>query len=129
MRYLILLGVLLAASGLASASSGEAWNKLQADTRKACLAKSGFKNAKVVEGPVMFANAVLYRIGGNWPQPHMKGKYGKVYYQAAGRGKCVVEIGKRIYVVGSSAHLPNPGFTTIFAENAINWGTVSKDVA
>ncbi|WP_395825257.1 hypothetical protein [Collimonas sp.] len=79
MRYVTLLGLLFAASGAAFASSSDSWNKLQADTRKACLAKSGFKQATVVEGPVMFANAVLYRIGGTWPQPHMKGKYGKVY--------------------------------------------------
>jgi hypothetical protein len=79
MRVIFFLLLLLASSSSVLASSSGAWHTLQADTRKACLAKSGLKKAKVIEGPIMFANTVLYRIGGTWPQPHMNGKYGKVY--------------------------------------------------
>ena len=66
-------------SPAAHASSDAAWNKLKDDTRKACLAESGFRQARVLEGPVMFSHAVLYRIGGIWPQKHMHGKAGKMY--------------------------------------------------
>ncbi|WP_240475614.1 hypothetical protein [Herbaspirillum rhizosphaerae] len=61
------------------ASSADEWAKLKAETRAACLSQSGFKQAKVLEGPIIFSNRVLYRIGGIWPQKHMKGKSGKVY--------------------------------------------------
>ena len=63
----------------AHASSADQWQKLKADTRAACLAESGFKQPKVLEGPIIFSNRVLYRVGGIWPQQHMKGKSGKVY--------------------------------------------------
>ncbi|MFL9878678.1 hypothetical protein PQR63_09810 [Herbaspirillum rhizosphaerae] len=66
-------------TGNAQASSADQWEKLKADTRAACLSESGFKQAKVLEGPIIFSNRVLYRIGGIWPQKHMKGKSGKVY--------------------------------------------------
>ena len=63
----------------AHASSADEWAKLKADTRAACLSESGFRQPKVLEGPIIFSNRVLYRIGGIWPQQHMKGKSGKVY--------------------------------------------------
>lgn len=63
----------------AQASSADQWKKLKADTRATCLAESGFRQAKVLEGPIIFSNRVLYRIGGIRPQPHAKGKAGKVY--------------------------------------------------
>ncbi|MFJ7567900.1 hypothetical protein ACIQW9_13160 [Herminiimonas sp. NPDC097707] len=48
-------------------------------TADACLKKSGLKKTKIMEGPVLFSGSILYRIKGTWPQPHMKGKTGKVY--------------------------------------------------
>lgn len=74
---LVTMSLMLA--GSAQASSADQWEKLKADTRAACLSESGFKQAKVLEGPIIFSNRVLYRIGGIWPQKHMKGKSGKVY--------------------------------------------------
>lgn len=71
--------LLLAQSGGAQASSSDEWEHLKQETRLACLAQSGLRQARVLEGPVIFSNRVLYRIGGIWPQPHMKGKAGKVY--------------------------------------------------
>lgn len=65
--------------GSASASSPDAWQALYDTTAQACLKQSGLKKAKVIEGPVLFSNAILYKIKGVWPQAHMKGKTGKVY--------------------------------------------------
>ncbi len=65
-------------SGSASASSSDAWQVLYDTTAHACLKKSGLKKAKVIEGPLLFSNAILYKIRGVWPQAHMKGKTGKV---------------------------------------------------
>jgi hypothetical protein len=79
MRHIFLLGLLAAMSASASASTSEAWGALYSATSKACLQKSGFKNPRVVEGPVLFSTNIHYRIRGTWPQPHMKGKTGKVY--------------------------------------------------
>ncbi len=79
MRYFSLLGFLAIVSGSLSASSTDEWNKLQMNTRKSCLAKSELKNSKVIGGPIMFSHAVLYRVSGTWPQPHMKGKSAEIY--------------------------------------------------
>ncbi|EJL87744.1 hypothetical protein PMI16_02630 [Herbaspirillum sp. CF444] len=78
MKMLLVTTSLLLSAG-AQASSADQWKKLKADTRATCLAESGFKQPKVLEGPIVFSNRVLYRIGGIWPQQHMKGKSGKVY--------------------------------------------------
>ena len=69
----------LGVAGSASASSPDAWQALYDTTAQACLKQSGLKKAKVIEGPVLFSNAILYKIKGVWPQAHMKGKTGKVY--------------------------------------------------
>ncbi|MNR79255.1 hypothetical protein D3C72_99620 [compost metagenome] len=79
MRTICLLGLLAAFSLPATASTPEAWDALYSASKQACLQKSGLKNAKVIEGPVLFAGDVLYKIRGKWPQAHMKGKTGKVY--------------------------------------------------
>lgn len=83
MRRIIPSGVLACAGwsavGLASASSPEAWKVLYDATAHACLQQSGLKKPKVVEGPLVFSNSILYKIKGTWPQAHMKGKKGKVY--------------------------------------------------
>ncbi|RBA24437.1 hypothetical protein EV677_0083 [Herminiimonas fonticola] len=65
--------------GSASASSPDAWQVLYDTTAHACLKKSELKKARVVEGPLLFSNTILYKIKGVWPQAHMKGKTGKVY--------------------------------------------------
>lgn len=79
MRHLLALGLLAAFHISAQASSPQAWDDLYRGTKQSCLKQSGLKNAKVVEGPVLFAGDVLYKIRGTWPQAHMKGKVGKVY--------------------------------------------------
>lgn len=83
MRRIITSGAIACAGwgvvGIASASSPDAWKVLYDTTADACLKQSGLKKPKVVEGPVLFSNAILYKIKGTWPQAHMKGKKGKVY--------------------------------------------------
>ncbi len=83
MRGIFLLGLFSAAACMpltsALASSPDAWQALHSKTADACLRKSALKKPKIVEGPVLFSGAVLYRIKGTWSQPHMKGKTGKVY--------------------------------------------------
>jgi hypothetical protein len=69
----------LSAAGYSSASSPDAWQALYDATAQACLKQSGLKKAKVIEGPVLFSAAILYKIKGVWPQAHMKGKTGRVY--------------------------------------------------
>lgn len=69
----------LSAAGHSFASSPDAWQALYDTTAQACLKQSGLKKAKVIEGPVLFSNTILYKIKGIWPQAHMKGKSGKVY--------------------------------------------------
>ncbi len=83
MRRVFLCGifpvVVCMTAASAFASSPDAWQALRLATADACLKKSGLKKPKIVEGPVLFSGAVLYRIKGNWPQPYMKGRVGKVY--------------------------------------------------
>ena len=83
MRSIFLLGLFSAMACMpatsAWASSPDAWQALYKQTADACLKKSALKKPKIVEGPVLFSSAILYRIKGGWPQPHMKGKTGKVY--------------------------------------------------
>lgn len=79
MRNILMFSALAAVASAANASSPDAWNDLYRTTSQSCLNKSGLKNARVIEGPVTFSHAVLYKIRGVWPQPHMKGKTGKVY--------------------------------------------------
>ena len=63
----------------AQASSPDAWKVLYEATATACLKQSGLKKPKAIEGPMLFANTILYKIKGAWPQAHMKNKTGKVY--------------------------------------------------
>jgi hypothetical protein len=83
MRRIFLPGIFSAALCIfttsALASSPDAWQALYKETADACLKKSALKKAKIVEGPVQFSHAILYRIKGTWPQAHMKGKTGKLY--------------------------------------------------
>lgn len=82
MNYFLKVGlVALATMGAQSshASSPGAWNDLYQQTAHACLAKSELKKARIIEGPAVFSHAVLYRIKGTWPQPHMRGKVADVY--------------------------------------------------
>ena len=83
MRRMIASGVFacaaLNAAGYSSASSPDAWQALYDTTAQACLKQSGLKKAKVIEGPVLFSNTILYKIKGVWPQAHMKDKTGRVY--------------------------------------------------
>lgn len=74
----ILLGIVLH-NHEALASHKGLWNKIRQDTRRACLEASEFKDPKILEGPLMFTSAVMYRVGGVWPQAHMDGQSGKVY--------------------------------------------------
>lgn len=79
MRHILFAAILAACSMSAMASSPEAWDALYSSTKQACLQKSALKNPKVIEGPVLFAGDILYKIRGKWPQAHMQGKTGKVY--------------------------------------------------
>jgi hypothetical protein len=79
MRHLLMFAILAPVISASQASSPDAWKDLYRTTGTACLQKSGLKNPKVIEGPTVFSHAVLYKIRGTWPQPHMKGKPGRVY--------------------------------------------------
>jgi hypothetical protein len=64
----------------AQASSDDAWAKLDAQTAKACIAASGFKNAKV-SASSHFSDAAGYdvrMVSGTYPQKHMKGAAGQM---------------------------------------------------
>ncbi|CAL60373.1 hypothetical protein HEAR0138 [Herminiimonas arsenicoxydans] len=61
------------------ASSPDAWKVLYDATATACVKQSGLKKPRVIEGPVLFSNVILYKIKGTWQQAHMKGRAGKVY--------------------------------------------------
>lgn len=65
-----------AASGMAGASSPDAWAALERDAARACAAASGLRNAVVEESTVRFDDSVgidARLVRGTWPQPHMKG--------------------------------------------------------
>ncbi|GGI55307.1 hypothetical protein [Oxalicibacterium solurbis] len=68
MRRILLTGVLAMAVGGVWASSPEAWQALYNQTAQACLKKSVLKDARIVDGPVVFNNAIVYRIKGIQPQ-------------------------------------------------------------
>lgn len=77
MRRILLTGVLAAIAGSAWASSPEAWQALYDQTAQACLQKSALKDARIVDGPVVFNKAIVYRIKGIQPQGN--GQVGSVY--------------------------------------------------
>ncbi|MBF8178045.1 MAG: hypothetical protein K2Y13_01510 [Burkholderiaceae bacterium] len=79
MRHILVFAAFAFLNVSAHASSPDAWDALYKSTQQACLQKSGLKNAKLIEGPVLFAGDILYKIRGKWPQAHMQGKTGKVY--------------------------------------------------
>ena len=61
----------LTSSPLAHASSPDAWAALFKKAETACKKASGLKDAVMIGKPVDFSSAVLVRIEGIWPQPHM----------------------------------------------------------
>ncbi len=64
----------------ASASSPDAWAKLDADSAKACITASGLTKAKV-SASTHFSDTSGYDIrvvSGIYPQKHMKGASGKM---------------------------------------------------
>jgi hypothetical protein len=79
MRIILMCSMLALTLPAAFASSPAAWDELYRSSSQACLQKSGLRDARILEGPITFSGAVLYRIGGIWPQAHMQGKIGKVY--------------------------------------------------
>ena len=77
-KHLSLLALLLVSTA-ASASSDAAWKALYERTEKACVKKSALKDAHTVGDRIVFAKAILYRVEGTYPQPHMNGQRGTVY--------------------------------------------------
>lgn len=73
------LFALLLVSASAFASSDAAWQALYERTEKACVKKSALKDAHAVGERVVFSKAILYRIEGTYPQPHMNAQKGTVY--------------------------------------------------
>lgn len=67
------------ASGMAHASSTQAWNDYRQQMVKSCLAATQFKNAHVLGKPAEFDDRVAYSallIEGVYPQKHMKQRTG-----------------------------------------------------
>jgi len=62
----------LTSAPLAHASSPDAWAALFKKAEAACKKASGLKDSAMIGKPVDFSSAVLVRIEGIWPQPHMK---------------------------------------------------------
>jgi len=79
MRRILLAGLLVVAAGGASASSPEAWQALYDKTAQACLQKSTLKDPRIVNGPVVFNGAILYRIKGLQPHAQVSGQIDSVY--------------------------------------------------
>ncbi|HWU97156.1 MAG TPA: hypothetical protein VN114_01490 [Oxalicibacterium sp.] len=77
MQRILLTGILAAAASGAMASSPEAWQTLYDTTAKACLQKSTLKDPRIVDGPVVFSGAIVYRIKGLLPQ--MSGQINSEY--------------------------------------------------
>lgn len=68
MRRILLTGILIATTSGAWASSSEAWQALYDQTAQACLKNSTLKDPRIVDGPVVFNSAIVYRIKGLQPQ-------------------------------------------------------------
>ena len=76
-------------SSPALASSDAAWAALDKASAKACIAASGFKDAKV-SAPTRFSDTVGYDariVTGTYPQAHMKGAAGKMLCLYARKSK------------------------------------------
>lgn len=58
----------------ALASSSNAWAALESNARKACIAKSGLKDAKIDGKMTDFKNHVVVTVRGKWKPQHMKNK-------------------------------------------------------
>ena len=70
-----------AVTGIANASTPDAWAKHDREVAERCAAASGFKDAKAVGKPVVFDDTVAQTallIRGTYPQKHMAGKQGEV---------------------------------------------------
>ena len=75
-----LLFLFLTIANVAHASSSDAWAELDADSAKACIAASGFTNAKA-SASTHFSDTAGYDVrvvSGIYPQKHMKGAAGKM---------------------------------------------------
>lgn len=75
----------------ALASSDTAWAALDKASAKACIAATGFKNAKV-SAPTRFSDTVGYDariVTGTYPQAHMKGATGQMLCLYARKSKTV----------------------------------------
>lgn len=81
MQRILLTAILAAAASSAVASSPEAWQELYDNTAKACLQKSTLKDPRIVDGPVVFSGAIVYRIKGLLPQTNgqMSGQINSEY--------------------------------------------------
>ncbi|MBG1231429.1 hypothetical protein [Aestuariivirga litoralis] len=89
------LFMLFTAIGLAAtpalASSDAAWAALNKASAKACIAATGFKNAKV-SAPTGFSDTVGYDariVTGTYPQKHMKNATGQMLCLYARKSKTV----------------------------------------
>lgn len=69
--FLPALSFLIFATSSANAASPDAWQQLADKMRKACLAKSELKSAKLTWSDLYFENHAVALIDGRWPQKHM----------------------------------------------------------
>lgn len=74
----IAVGTLLCGASQALASAPGAWAKLEAEARRACLQKSGLRQATVRGDTLMFDKHQLIFVRGVYPQKHMRGARGEV---------------------------------------------------
>jgi hypothetical protein len=80
-RISILVATAAFLAAPAFASSGDAWAEYEAKVTAACLAASGFKDAKAHTDLIMFGDDVgidALVVEGAHPQEHMKGEHGMV---------------------------------------------------
>jgi hypothetical protein len=80
-RLLPAVALLAALCAPALASSSDAWAEYEAKVTTACLAASGFKDAKAHTDLIMFGDDVgidAMVVEGAHPQEHMKGEHGMV---------------------------------------------------
>jgi hypothetical protein len=71
------LAALTAVSGVAHASSPDAWADLRKRSDKACIAASQLKAARITGYVDTFEKVAVSTVEGTWPQKHMKGAKAK----------------------------------------------------
>lgn len=84
------LAAVTALSGVAHASSPDAWADLRKRSDKACIAKSQLKTARITGYVDTFETVTVSIVEGAWPQKHMKGakaKFACVFDKRTGKAE------------------------------------------